>query len=255
VGVLLGNGDGTFQPEVPFKSGAFFPQTAWALVIADANGDGKPDLLVTNLGLGSSTVGVLLNNINGLRTTKTLLTTSESPSIFGQAVTFTAAVTSTYGAIPDGKRVAFYDGTTTLGLAALSGGAARFTTSLLSGKRHVIKATYVGDATFVPSSGAVTQVVNPFPTATVLASNLNPSAYGQAVTLTATVTSTGPNTPTGNVAFSDGTARIGSATLSGGVARVIKSKLAVGTHQITAHYVGDYASAKSTSSMLNQVVK
>src|SRR5438309_1816788 len=44
VGVLLGNGDGTFQPAVTYSSGG---QYASAVVVADANGDGKPDMLVT----------------------------------------------------------------------------------------------------------------------------------------------------------------------------------------------------------------
>jgi hypothetical protein len=73
---------------------------------------------------------------------------------------------------------------------------------------------------------------------TALTSNPNPSNLGQAVTFTATVTSTGPNLPTGNVAFMDGRKQIGSASLTGGVATLIKSNLDVGTHPITAVYRG-----------------
>jgi hypothetical protein len=57
------------------------------------------------------------------------------------------------------------------------------------------------------------------------------------------------------VKFLDGTLAIGSATLSGGVAKLTKSTLAVGTHPITAQYLGDAVSAKSTSSVVNQVVQ
>jgi hypothetical protein len=57
------------------------------------------------------------------------------------------------------------------------------------------------------------------------------------------------------VKFLDGTLGIGSATLSGGVAKLTKSNLAVGTHPITAQYLGDAVSAKSTSSVVNQVVQ
>jgi hypothetical protein len=64
VGVLLGNGDGTFQPAVTYptggNSGPFFPVS---IAIADVNGDHKPDLVVVNG--GSNTVGVLLGNGNG----------------------------------------------------------------------------------------------------------------------------------------------------------------------------------------------
>jgi hypothetical protein len=101
----------------------------------------------------------------------------------------------------------------------------------------------------------VKQVVNKYPTTTALSSSPNPSVYGQAVTFTATVAPTGPSLPTGKVLFKDGTTWIGAATLSGGVATITRSKLAVGTHPITAQYLGDATSAKSTSSVLDQVVQ
>jgi hypothetical protein len=61
--------------------------------------------------------------------------------------------------------------------------------------------------------------------------------------------------PTGKVKFMDGTATLGSASLKAGVATLAKSKLAVGTHSITAQYLEDAASARSTSPVLNQVVQ
>ena len=45
VGVLLGNGDGTFQSAVTYGSGG---TDAYSVAVADVNGDGKPDLLVAN---------------------------------------------------------------------------------------------------------------------------------------------------------------------------------------------------------------
>ena len=69
VGVLLGNGDGTFQTVVPYGSGGSFAQS---VAVADVNGDGKPDLLVANCSVDGDpqceeggTVGVLLGNGNG----------------------------------------------------------------------------------------------------------------------------------------------------------------------------------------------
>jgi Big-like domain-containing protein len=121
-------------------------------------------------------------------------------------------------------------------------------------RERTIKATYAGGARFKPSSGTVTQVVELYPTKTTLTSNPNPSTHGQAVTFIVTVTSTGPNQPTGKVAFKDGAVGIGSATLNGGGATLVKSTLAVGTHPITAEYLGDSSSAKSASTVLNQVV-
>jgi hypothetical protein len=43
VGVLLGNGNGTFQPVVTYDSGGY---NAYSITVADVNGDGKPDLVV-----------------------------------------------------------------------------------------------------------------------------------------------------------------------------------------------------------------
>jgi FG-GAP-like repeat len=64
VGVLAGNGDGTFQPFVTYNSGGV---TAGSLVATDVRGDGRPNLRVANLCAtsaytGNGLIGVLLNN-------------------------------------------------------------------------------------------------------------------------------------------------------------------------------------------------
>jgi hypothetical protein len=158
------------------------------------------------------------------------------------------------GTVPDGDLVTFYDGAMALSSVGLVGGIAVYTNSSLSAKNHAIKASYGGDATFAPSAGTVTQVVLKYPTTTGLASTPNPSTYGQPITFTATAASAGP-AATGKVTFKDGTLGIGTVILSGGVATLTRSKLAVGTHAITAVYLGDSFSAKSTSPVLNQVVQ
>src|SRR5258708_15750202 len=65
VGVLLGNGDGTFQPAVAYGSGGGGPS---GIAVSDLNGDGKLDLVVANQGcpgVSSNCLGVLLGNGNG----------------------------------------------------------------------------------------------------------------------------------------------------------------------------------------------
>ncbi len=45
IGVLLNNGDGTFQPAVVYDSGGY---NSYAVAVGDVNGDGKPDVVITN---------------------------------------------------------------------------------------------------------------------------------------------------------------------------------------------------------------
>lgn len=255
VGLFLGNGDGTLQPLAVYD----FPRsgkTARSVALGDFNGDGKLDLAVTMIDqkarLGGL-VGVLLN-LTKPQFTQTSLSSSRSPSLVGQPVTFTATVSAKYPTIPDGDLVTFSDVNVILSSVPLAGGTASYTTSSLSAKSHIIKASYAGNSNFEPSTKTVTQEVDKYATTTALTSSSNPSAYGQLVTFTATVASTGGSTPTGRVTFMDGTTTIGSAAVSGGVATFKKPKLAVGSHSITAAYDGDTVSAKSTSSAVIQVV-
>jgi FG-GAP-like repeat/Bacterial Ig-like domain (group 3)/FG-GAP repeat len=65
--LLLGNGDGTFQPPVVFSSGGV---DASLVVIKDVNGDGKPDLVVSNNSSSNTAdslgeVSILLGNGDG----------------------------------------------------------------------------------------------------------------------------------------------------------------------------------------------
>lgn len=69
VGVLLGNGDGTFQSPVGYSVGAYLFSS---IVVGDFDGDGKPDMAAVVCpadqscgGFEPNEVGVLLNNGNG----------------------------------------------------------------------------------------------------------------------------------------------------------------------------------------------
>src|SRR5437870_4882729 len=204
--------------------------------------------------------------------TTTTLASSANPSVSGQSVSFTATVSvsspgTTLVAFPSGT-VKFYDGDTWIasGGASTTAGmtTATFSTSTLSTASHSITAQYGGDSNFNDSSSSVlSQVVSKADTTTALTSSVNPSKFGQSVTLTATVSVSSPGSaavayPSGTVNFYDGATSIGSGPLStaGGVTTASMStySLAVGTHSITASYAGDANFNSSTSSPLSQVV-
>lgn len=75
VAVLFGNGDGTFTPPStsPYDTGP----TTRAVVVADLNGDSRPDLVAANH--DGASVSVLLNTGNGVFTAATNYASGESP--------------------------------------------------------------------------------------------------------------------------------------------------------------------------------
>ncbi len=186
--------------------------------------------------------------------TTTTITSALNPSVYGQAVTFTATVNSSAGQPPDGETVTFLQGSKTLGTGTLSGGSASFTTSALPvGSLVAIKATYAGDGYFGAStSKALDQVVGKASTTTTLTSSLNPSNYQQPITLSASVAPEFAGTVTGNVSFYNGSKKLGAAALSSGIANYTTSALPAGLSAITAVFNGSSYFTTSTSSVLTQ---
>src|SRR2546427_504686 len=93
-------------------------------------------------------------------------------------------------------------------------------------------------------------------TSTTLNSTPNPSVFGQAVTLTATVAPVVPDTiaPTGTVTFRDGATILATVTLVNGSASLVTSTLIVGSHPLSATYNGSATFAASTSPTVTQTV-
>jgi hypothetical protein len=257
VSLRLGNGDGTFKAEQTYDSGGFLTDS---VAVADINGDGKPDFVVANICADDTTfcklssVGVLLNNTTeGKSTTSTHFTSSLNPSTYGQKVSWTATVTSSGSITPTGK-VQFQWSIYTIGAATLnSSGVATLTKSNLNADAYPLTAVYVGDEANLGSTSALlNQVVLETTSSAVLTSSPNPSAQGQAVTFTTTISSPTVQ-PTGPVVFTAGKTVLGTAQLSDGKATLTISSLAVGLTKVTATYYGDSNIAKSSASVTQTV--
>ena len=169
--------------------------------------------------------------------TTTVLTSSVNPSVYGQVVTFTATVSAVGGSGTPTGSVSFLVDGSVVGSTTLSNGVTSFSTSVIAAGNHSIMATYAGNGSFnASSSAALTQVVNTSGTTTTLTATPNPSALGQPVTFTATVSANAPGsaTPTGSVGFLVDGSPIGAAPLTNGVATFTTLNLAAGSHSVTA---------------------
>jgi hypothetical protein len=166
-----------------------------------------------------------------------------SGDVFGQPVILTAIVIDPItGRDAKGGAVTFTDVTTgtNLGSSALSGGHASINTSVLAVGTHTLQASYSGNSNFQSNSGELKNyVVGKANTTTFLMSSQSPSAAGQPVTFTATVSipAASPASTAGTVTITvDG---IEVTSTSPPSATYSTSALSVGTHAIAASYSGD----------------
>jgi len=89
------------------------------------------------------------------------LTSSQNPSTFGQAVTFSVTVSSIAGPPPDGELVTFTVNGVLFASVPLVNGQAQFTTSSIPVGPHIVTVKYAGDANYLANSyEALQQQVN-----------------------------------------------------------------------------------------------
>jgi hypothetical protein len=229
--------------------------------------------------LGDSTFLVSTNSYHRTVTvykdsTSVLVTASSYSPSFGQTVTITTTVSSPTGGTPTGLVTAYDGDPNNGGVALVCTGAgdgvlnqlqpdvATCTTSSLAVGVHQIYARYLGDSTFLASTDTYHRTVTVYKDSTsvlVTASSYSP-VFGQAVTITTTVSSPSGGTPTGLVTTYDGDPSTGGTPLvcSGSgdgilnqqqpdTATCTTSSLAIGTHQIYARYLGDSTFLASTN--------
>jgi uncharacterized repeat protein (TIGR01451 family) len=228
---------------------------------------------ISSLAAGNVTVTALYNGDAGFNTStntlsggqtvnransSTAVNSSANPSVFGQAVTFSATVTavSPGAGTPTGTVQFQTNGVNFGGAVTLSGGSASSAAiSSLAVGSYTVTANYSGDSGFNASTNTLSggQTVNKANSSTAVSSSANPSVFGQAVTFSATVTAVSPGagTPTGTVQFQTNGVNFGSAVaLSGGSASsAAVSSLAVGSYTVTAAYSGDSGFNASTNTL------
>ena len=222
----------------PIGAGAAFPNGA--TVFTDSNGvaiqpvsanGSVGSYTVTASGLGLNASFDLMNNPSQVATSTSVFS-SLDPSVYGQAVTFTATVTPTASSsfTPTGV-VTFLDGATTLGTGTLSttGGvttATLMTSTLFAGSHTQIVAEYAGDSNFSSSnSNNFTQTVSAAPL-TIAAATFS-KTYDASVGASATPIVTG-------LQNSDSVTGLAEAFTSKDVAGTYRSTLVV-----TAYLVDD----------------
>jgi len=161
------------------------------------------------------------------------VTTANKSRAYGAA---NPAFTVGYGGFVNGENLA------TSGVTGVpSCGTAATPTSSVAGSPYTITCAIgsltATNYTFAFVSGQLT--VTPSTSTTVVTADHHPSVWGQSVTFTATISGFGAGTATGTVNFViDGTAPQGR-TVSSDQATFTTSALAVGSHTVTANYLGD----------------
>lgn len=270
VAVMLGNGDGSFKPAVQYDAGGRLTNSA---IILDVNGDGYPDVAVTNYcgascpGVGSA--AILFGNGDGSLRPATVYGSSASDTSGvafgdvngdGKLDLFIASICAEVHCKKGGLSLASGTGPGTFGRvkdfdSVVGDSAIRILDVNHDGRPDLLVANS-GGSIYSPGSLRVflnnPAVLNS--TKTAVTSSLNPSHAGQLVTFTAAVSSSKGVIKDGElVAFFDGNNELGSAPLTGGEASFNTSSLSAKTHHIKGVYAGDAWNKPSKGSVIQVV--
>ena len=250
--VLLGKGNGTFQPTATYTSD--IPSDPH---LADVNGDGIPDIIA-----GGST-GALVYQGNGDGTFQPY----QEPNIGGFALTYAVNAgdynndgnADLIGTDADSPRAAV--SLSNVQQISVASALTKVAVFPLGSGVHNVDASYSGDSIFIGSlSSTVPLTAAPVDTSLVLTASATSSILpGQSIVLTADLSpyTVGPPTTTTNnelVKFYSGTTLLGSGKLSNGVATITTTALPIGADSLTAVYGGDSNYNPSTSNAVTATV-
>jgi Pro-kumamolisin, activation domain/Bacterial Ig-like domain (group 3) len=254
--VVAGSVSGTPAGTVAFKNGSITLGTVTltngtATYTTSSLPAGNDSLLAVYGGAANdlaSTSNTITEDVQAATTTT--VASSLNPGTYGASIALKATVKPTSGATVPTGTVQFKDGSTVLGSASLSAGAATITTKTLPVGSDNITVVYAGAVGFAASTSAsLVETVKAEPTTTTLSATTTTPTYGESVTFTATIAGTNSVTPTGSVTFKNGSTTLGTVALSSGVAKLTTTSLPVGSETITADYVAttDYAASASAA--------
>ncbi|GAA3547628.1 beta strand repeat-containing protein [Nocardioides daeguensis] len=204
---------------------------------------------------GFSGSGAIVTQSVTTATAQVALSSSAPASGVGEEVRFSAEVTSAAGATPSGFVQFAVDGLAVGAAVALVDGAATSAAvSDLAPGSHTVTVLYSGDLRYGSGTAQLTQAVERINTSSTLAIDRDFAVFGDAVTLTATVTPAAGRlgSPTGTVTFTENgqvvaTASLAAAANDTAVASVTVSGLGAGSHAIKAEYAGTNRFGASTS--------
>lgn len=237
------------------------------------SGGSATSISTSSLSTGAHTVGARFNGdgnllastaatkelVVGKAPTTTTLTSTGSPTVTGEAVTFTAEVdvVSPGAGAPAGGVQFDIDGEPYGTAVPLDGDRAELTVSNLRPGNHDVQATYNGNGDFATSSSAtLTHGVDRADTTLALSSSNPDAVAGEPLTFTAEVDVVAPGAgePTGTVQFAADGEPIGAPVpLANGTAVSPATGLDAGEHVITANYEGDDRFAGGSDSLDQEV--
>ncbi len=264
VAVLYGNGDGTFQAESDINT-TTNPRYA---AVADLNGDGIPDLIlsVDDGATNFQGIDIYLQNPVGTFTLAYQYGTQQDTSLHVPVPTY-VRVANVNG---DGNPDLVYTNSNYGTVGILYGkGTGQFNLPIeypVGGNSYNLELADVnhgGAVNVVTADGnasELTVLLNTAGAPNTIGSSLNPSTAGMPVTFTATVSAIRgvSAVPTGSVTFYDGSTALGQPVqLNVGPSSSTASftaSLTGGAHSITSQYSGDSNFFPSTSVALKQSV-
>jgi hypothetical protein len=248
VSIYLGAGDGSFTAAAPLPV-LLDPRQ---IVVGDFNRDGKPDLAVPDLESNSNST--FIGNGDGTFTAANAVSSGADLASALAAADFNGDGAADLLTQYTGIGLAVYLSQPTMTSVATATGI-----TVTGTGTHMVTANYPGEGLDDPSVSApigLTPLTDPTPVVTLLNLSAAPgssTAYGQQVTLTATLspyTAQGKITDGESVTFYSGRYAVGTAVLHSGIAALQLGTLPVGMNELTAAYNGDETFVASTSGVL-----